>query len=420
MALTIAFLFLCKEILNQSFLYALQTALKNAGLENLMPETHFQAARNCIALWERDFPETYEKFARLIQPETVAAFQARLCEFQTRAYEIFLSNYPALTSGGQFQPFLGFDMVELYAQVAHALKDRGYQGIFVAYDEFSKYLEANIRETPLSDIKMLQDFAERCNRSGAEQIHLLLIAHKDIENYIDRLPKNKVDGWRGVSERFHHLEMNSNYAQIYEIIGRAAGKSPAFEPEYVHKRKPLFDWFRDFVIKSPLFNDLTEDQREDMAYECFPLHPVTAFLLPRLSELAAQNERTMFTFLCSRSKFTLPYYLENSDRIMLTPDTVYDYFEPMLKREPYISEIHRLYANARGVLSRLEADSLDAKIVKTLILIDIVNQFDRCPPKPEAVIESFEYVYVKDEIIAALRELETKKLVIYAKKATDI
>ena len=99
-----------------------------------------------------------------------------------------------------FNPFLGFDVVDLYEEAVRGLKSKGYTGIYVIYDEFSKFLEANIKEASVSDTKMLQDFAEKCNRSGEAQMHLMLVSHKEIANYIDKLPKHKVDGWRGVSE----------------------------------------------------------------------------------------------------------------------------------------------------------------------------------------------------------------------------
>lgn len=92
------------------------------------------------------------------------------------------------------------------------------------YDEFSKYLEANITNASLSDTKMLQDLAEKCNRSGDLQMHLMLISHKEISNYIDRLPKQKVDGWRGVSERFKHIHLNNNFSQTYDIISSVIQK----------------------------------------------------------------------------------------------------------------------------------------------------------------------------------------------------
>ena len=103
---------------------------------------------------------------------------------------------------------MGFDVVDLYESVAKSLKEYGYTGLYVVYDEFSKYLEANIKEASVSDTKTLQDFAEKCNRSGSMQLHLMLISHKEISNYIDTLPKQKVDGWRGVSERFKHMGEN--------------------------------------------------------------------------------------------------------------------------------------------------------------------------------------------------------------------
>ena len=117
----------------------------------------------------------------------------------------FETIYPNLTAGSTFNPFIGFDVVELYESVVKAIEPEGYNGIYVVYDEFSKFLEANIKGASVSDTKMLQDFAEKCNRSGKHQLHLMLISHKEISNYIDELPKQKVDGWRGVSERFKQI-----------------------------------------------------------------------------------------------------------------------------------------------------------------------------------------------------------------------
>jgi hypothetical protein len=37
-------------------------------------------------------------------------------------------------------------VVELYESVVKQLHHKGYTGIYVVYDEFSKYLEANITE----------------------------------------------------------------------------------------------------------------------------------------------------------------------------------------------------------------------------------------------------------------------------------
>jgi DNA-binding ferritin-like protein (Dps family) len=187
--------------ITQSFLSAMEQALKCEELEDLMPETHFNAVVNMIEKWEKEYPSTYNNLLKLIN-EPITDFIERVERFDNGAYLKFEGFYPKLTSGGTFNPILGFDVIELYKQVNKSLIKRGYNGMFVVYDEFSKYLESNISNTSISDTRTLQDFAEMCNRSKEEQIHLLLIVHKDISNYIDKLPKQKVDGWRGVSERF--------------------------------------------------------------------------------------------------------------------------------------------------------------------------------------------------------------------------
>ena len=134
----------------------------------VMPDTNYQAAIKAIKKWETEFPETYKKFKNeIVQP--VDKFLEKLENYDIEAYSDFEKLYPNLTSGSMFNPFLGFDIAELYESVVKCIKPIGYSGIFVVYDEFSKFLEANIKQASVSDTKMLQDFAEKCNRSGKDQ-----------------------------------------------------------------------------------------------------------------------------------------------------------------------------------------------------------------------------------------------------------
>jgi hypothetical protein len=178
--------------LTQSFLNALQQTLKREGLANLMPETHFHASLAAINTWREEYPETYKKFVNQLGV-SIDDFILSLKEYKVAAYERFTELYPSLTSGSVFNPFLGFDVVELYEKVVNKLHEKGFEGVYIVYDEFSKYLESSIANASISDIKLLQDFAEKCDRSKSKQIHLMLICHKDIANYIDgNLPKEKL------------------------------------------------------------------------------------------------------------------------------------------------------------------------------------------------------------------------------------
>ena len=295
--------------LTQAFLLALQRTLTSNDFLDVMPETNYKAATAVIERWKSEFPETYDKFCKLIsKPENI--FLEELKEFNTKTYEEFETIYPSLTAGSVFNPFLGFDVVELYENAAKGLRKKGYTGIFVVYDEFSKYLEANIAAASVSDTKMLQDFAEKCNRSGSIQMHIMLISHKEIANYIDVLPKQKVDGWRGVSERFLHVRLSNNFTQTYEIISSVIQKRPDMWGDFLADNSQRFSALKDRYCTHPIFSGMSEVDIQQTIEGCYPLHPVSTFILPRLSERVAQNERTLFTFLSASGGATLPAYLE--------------------------------------------------------------------------------------------------------------
>lgn len=405
--------------LTQAFLLSLQRTLSDHDLLSTMPETNYKAATEVIRRWENEFPETYVKFQNCIECP-VATFIERLLNFDVAAYEMFEHVYPTLTAGSMFNPFLGFDVVELYESVAKGLKANGYTGIYVVYDEFSKFLEANIADASVSDTKMLQDFAEKCCRSGELQLHLMLIAHKEIANYIDKLPKEKTDGWRGVSERFKHIHLNNNFSQTYEIISSVIQHiSPKWD-DFSAAHEWDFDSLFARYQQHQMFIDAKCDI--DTAIKgCFPLHPVSTFILPRLSERVAQNERTLFTFLSAEGTATLAAFLDeyNNDFSLVTPDCIFDYFEPLFKKEIYAGEIHDNFVLASSILNKLEAGSLGSKIVKTIALIYILEQFERLSPTKEQIIGIYAGPYEVSEIEQAITDLIENEFVIYIKRSND-
>ena len=72
------------------------------------------------------------------------------------------------------------------------------------------------------------------------QLHLMLISHKEITNYIDTLPKQKVDGWRGISGRLKQVYLNNNFSQTYEIISSAIQKNGAIWEEFCGEHEEEF------------------------------------------------------------------------------------------------------------------------------------------------------------------------------------
>lgn len=405
--------------LTQSFIIALKRTLSSYDMLDVMPETNYQAVLDTIQKWQREYPEVYRKLQDKLELP-LDTFKQQLSDFDITAYDRFVKLYPSLTAGSEFNPFLSFDVVELYEAAAKGIKARGYSGIFVVYDEFSKFLEANITEASVSDIKLLQDFAEKCNRSGAEQLHLMLISHKEIANYIDKLPKQKLDGWRGVSERFTHLRLNNNFTQTYEIIEAVIQKDADLWNDFVEKHRILFNNLFKLYEQHNIYADLTREDLRRIVLGCYPLHPVTTFILPRLSERVAQNERTLFTFLSAKGVNTLSAYLAKQaadEFCLLTPDYLYDYFEPLLQKELYSQDIHEQYSLTRAILSNIDSDSLEAKLVKTISLIYLLAQFEKLQPTKEEILYIYAGEYGEEAVQRALDNLISRDLVIYLKQS---
>ena len=407
--------------LPQAFLLALQRTLAENNMLDIMPETNYKAAVAVINRWKAEFPATYNQLQEAID-EPVAVFLDKLIDFDTTAYEQFERIYPTLTAGSVFNPFLGFDVTELYENAVRGLRAKGYTGIYVIYDEFSKFLEANISEASMSDTKMLQDFAEKCNRSGASQLHLMLISHKEISNYIDVLPKQKVDGWRGVSERFSHIHISNNFSQTYDIIASVIQKEPTLWQQFCLEHSADFDDLCHGFISHPIFSDIVEAERSKYLYSCYPLHPVSTFILPRLSERVAQNERTLFTFLSAEGTSTLPNFLSSytdASFEVITPDVIYDYFEPLFRKDVTSGALHDTYILTQTILNKLEPQTLETKIIKTLSLIYILEQFEKIKPTKGEIASIFSINHTPEEINQAIQNLIEKEYVIYLKRSNN-
>lgn len=372
--------------LRHSLLLALRNALKRCDSADLMPSTNYDGAIKVLDRWRSDYPGTLKRYEELTG-SSYGTSVANLRALDTDTYDEFVAVYPSLTSGGMFDVLDGADVLAVYEQVLAGLAVRGIDGLYVVYDEFSKYLETSIGRATVEDTRLLQDFAEACNRSGVKrQLHLLLISHKSISNYIDAdLPKEKVDGWRGVSGRFEEIEMSDDENQAYELMSSAIIKEPSKWDRWRCEHNALLSRIGERYVHNGLFAD---DMVDTIVCGCYPLHPLTAFLLPKLSEKVAQNERTLFTFLCAEGDKTMSAALAEATGF-ITPDYVYDYFEPLLRKEMYTSALHRVYELARVSLSHVEPDSLEARIVKTIAAIDAVAQYDRVEPTKETLLDIF-------------------------------
>ncbi len=88
-----------------------------------------------------------------------------LKEMKEEALNIFKEIHPKLTAGSEFMPMTVNNAMTLYGEINRALESYGYGGIYIIFDEFSKYIEGHEKDTFAYDMKILQDICELANNS---------------------------------------------------------------------------------------------------------------------------------------------------------------------------------------------------------------------------------------------------------------
>ena len=172
--------------LNQSFLYGLNDALKREGLSNIAPETYYSIAIEKITDWEANYKDTYEAFE-----ESLADYETNLTDlllglrsYSKESLDIFRSVFPKVTSGSDFNPLAISDVLPLYKSVSEILvEDYNYSGIYIIFDEFSKFIESQDGTATGSNMELLQKICELASDSEKAQVFFTLVTHKSIKEY---------------------------------------------------------------------------------------------------------------------------------------------------------------------------------------------------------------------------------------------
>ena len=115
--------------------------------------------------------------------------------------------------------------LDFYKSTLSFLKTKNYNGIFVIYDEFGKYLEKGLHNPTDLNIQFLQNFAEFCDRSGKKQCHLMLITHLSVSQYASQLPLNVQQEWAKIEGRFQESAFYDKNADYYKMISAVLKKT---------------------------------------------------------------------------------------------------------------------------------------------------------------------------------------------------
>lgn len=372
--------------LNQAFVYGLNDALKREGLTELTPETYYSVALDRIKDWENNYKETYELFEQELEQHdlSMSSFKLELELCSKEAINLFKSLYPKVTAGSEFNPMAVSEVLPLYKEISEKLvEEYEYSGIYIVFDEFSKFIESQNGITAGANMHLLQSICELATDSKDAQVYITMVAHKSIKEYGKYLAQDLINLFTGIEGRLVEKFFVTSSKNNYELIKNAIIKDVTTLKDIPHFEKYLGEEVSNAYFSLPAFksNFLRAEFNSIILEGCYPLNPMASYLLLNISEKVAQNERTLFTFISNDEPHSMARFVANHTADMewsIGADLIYDYFSTLFKKDVSNEYIHNIWLSAEYTIGK--CNTIDQKkIVKALATILIVNKEDEIP-----------------------------------------
>ena len=114
------------------------------------------------------------------------------------------------------------DVLPLYKSTSEKLiENYGYGGIYIVFDEFSKFIESQNGLTTGVDMNLIQNMCELATDSQNAQIFFTMVAHKSIKEYGKYLSQDIINSFTGIEGRIIEKYFVTSSKNNYELIKNA-------------------------------------------------------------------------------------------------------------------------------------------------------------------------------------------------------
>lgn len=267
------------------------------------------------------------------------------------------------------------DLLDMVKEVQVQLSKTGSAGILLVIDELGKFLEYESRHYGANDIYILQALAEHACEGSDVNLLMFVLLHQSFEQYAKGLGESLRNEWSKVQGRFEEVPFLESVEQTLRVVG-AAFRHEISNMEKVELEKTMSKHVNALVKVDALPGALTEKEATSLFMSCYPLHPVSAVLLPLLCQKVAQNERSLFSYLGSHEDFGLADMLQKLTNVgeFVYPHHIFDYF--ITNQSAVVGDYltHRRWVEVVTAIERLgDAKPAEIELLKTIGILNIIG-----------------------------------------------
>jgi hypothetical protein len=277
----------------------------------------------------------------------------------------------------QKQNYTHEDIKQVIALQQRCWHAQGGQGLLLVLDEFGKFLEYDARHSNSEDIHLLQIIAEASKGGQYGRILFFVLLHQAFDQYARGMSDALKKEWSKIQGRFETIPFLESTEQTLKILANSfhfhsdsQSNEHALPPYFLKMQQAANLFVNNGVLKTSLSEaDLTE-----LLVQCYPIHPVTAVVLPQLCQKVAQNERTLFSFIGSHEPFGFRELAQHSTDGFIGLDGIYDYFIANQSGAITDSLTQKRWYEVVSAVDRLgDAEPVTVSLLKAIGLLNIVG-----------------------------------------------
>jgi len=261
---------------------------------------------------------------------------------------------------------------ELYDNYYNTLEQPGL--LVIVVDEFGKFLEHASRNNPEKELYFLQQLAEFVN-DPVKNIVLITTLHQNFGAYARGLSKDQKQEWEKVKGRFIDIAFDEPIEQLLFLASKRI-QNFGFEIPSQADYDSLFA----LINQSKLISNSTNLNKE-LADHLYPFDYLSANLLAQALQKYGQNERSLFTFLASKSEKSIQTFQPQHNETYSVAH-VFDYLVTYLSSELEDRDSNPHKATWQAIFTALEkAEALNqesfeevAKLIKCIGLVNIFGK----------------------------------------------
>ncbi len=300
----------------------------------------FTEISKIIKRWKKDYIQAFIQFESALTDRdyTYNEFNKSLKSKDEKIVKLFTEIYEEITFGSKITYASNSKVIEYLEFVLRELNKRKI-GLFIVYDEFGRVLQSIDSDNLNQFMGIMQDLAELAT-NGSKNLLSLFVTHKPISYYFSLESREKRSEFAKVEKRFSVYEIKSDYTTFLKIT----------QDFLVGIEKPKVDSNMGLNMRkfNVFANELSDQEVETIVLESlYPLHPITLYLLPNISKVFGQNERTLFTFLKDESSSGLTGFF-SYDNGYYYPDMLADYFFDNID-ESYIDNVKTYHIYRKNI-----------------------------------------------------------------------